>query len=1041
MCHGDSARVAATGKPGLETTDDHFKSAPPRSTAVPGVPATQAHLTHVYSGTVAKAIACADCHPTPATGDQSGAHRDGAISLSFSALAKAGGTNVIYSGPTSYSCSATWCHGDNFVDPGGNIKGAVTQPSWSATDGAAKLCNGCHKQPPTDPVHTTINSRSRTATSYCYDCHPQTVDSFGNVIVTGTASDKHINGDYDTTVTCTSCHGMPPTTPDERANGNDPNGVGNHVAHAVTPTIFATKYGCAQCHPDNTGNDLHANGTPDMSFTGIAAGTGWNGGTSTCGTSYCHGSGSGTAPLYKDGLPIGPTSRAQSLWGGTTGTTPPVWTDGTDVFKACTSCHGAPPTAASAGHPSNTRCDDCHPAGATPTTGVPAGITAPSALLGTHVDGHLDVLRTGCTACHGDYGSDGVAPGDLKAAPGYNVNVGRDAAGLTTGGTQIGGHNAHLQRTDLRTGLVRCDECHVVPAANDTAHANGVAAVDMAGALSTTAKVGGLTPSYSGGSCSSVYCHGAAYTARGAVYAGSNAAPSWIGGTAARACGTCHRVAPNNTVHTNANNPAAPQNCNACHGAAYDCDVNRAPLGTCQVDPALHINGVGNFPTGCSDCHGQPPATGSHVAHATTSLRAVALDCDSCHGTKPASGSITHADGVKAIGWSALATANATTATPGVTPAGFTTPVSCSNYCHAPGDAAVYGGLKRPITWDSGTVACDACHGAPPPVTTTAGVDHPQNPFCYSCHGAGYDLGGLTVGALGTHLDTTLQKPANGCTACHGVLAGVGGAAVTSAGPTVAPGYNGTGVDTTGDTLTTARGVGAHDGHVRKTNLRSAALPCDECHSGAVPVAGDTAHANGTVAQAFGALAKTGGVTPGWDGTTCSATYCHGNFKNGNGQFVMPAAPTSAPTGVIVAALGANAEHITWTAAAGANLYYVERGTSGTGPWVGVGTTAATRYVDIGLAPSTAYYYRVSAWTAGGFGPVSAMANATTAANGTAGAQRTDIAGGAAAASVGIDGMSDVITQTSYTFGTTVNQNMALGRRGTRRSRRSARSG
>ena len=61
---------------------------------------------------------------------------------------------------------------------------------------------------------------------------------------------------------------------------------------------------------------------------------------------------------------------------------------------------------------------------------------------------------------------------------------------------------------------------------------------------------------------------------------------------------------------------------------------------------------------------------------------------------------------------------------------------------------------------------------------------------------------------------------------------------------------------------------------------------------------------------------------------------------------------------------------------------------------------------------------------------MSTTANATTAANGTTGAQRTDIAGGVAAAVLGIDGSSDVVTQTSYTFSTTANQNMALGRTG-----------
>ena len=93
-------------------------------------------------------------------------------------------------------------------------------------------------------------------------------------------------------------------------------------------------------------------------------------------------------------------------------------------------------------------------------------------------------------------------------------------------------------------------------------------------------------------------------------------------------------------------------------------------------------------------------------------------------------------------------------------------------------------------------------------------------------------------------------------------------------------------VDSHGNQSVAARGVGAHAAHVNQATFRSAPLACAECHAGVVPPPGDTTHANGTVAFAFGALAKSaiaGGVAPvpTWDGTSCANTYCHGAFKNG----------------------------------------------------------------------------------------------------------------------------------------------------------------
>ena len=71
------------------------------------------------------------------------------------------------------------------------------------------------------------------------------------------------------------------------------------------------------------------------------------------------------------------------------------------------------------------------------------------------------------------------------------------------------------------------------------------------------------------------------------------------------------------------------------------------------------MNGVGEFPTGCTYVPRPAAATGAHLAHVNqTDLRSARSTCDNCHGTMPPAKDITHADGVKLVGWSTLATGN-----------------------------------------------------------------------------------------------------------------------------------------------------------------------------------------------------------------------------------------------------------------------------------------------------------------------------------------------------------------------------------------------
>ena len=103
-----------------------------------------------------------------------------------------------------------------------------------------------------------------------------------------------------------------------------------------------------------------------------------------------------------------------------------------------------------------------------------------------------------------------------------------------------------------------------------------------------------LTPSYAGGGgqCSATYCHGASFTV---ATQGTNTRPSWTDGTyLANAAGTknsadcnkCHRSPGNVATH---GTYTIGTDCSGCHGH--------------NGSGPTHIDGIGDYPTGCDSCH------------------------------------------------------------------------------------------------------------------------------------------------------------------------------------------------------------------------------------------------------------------------------------------------------------------------------------------------------------------------------------------------------------------------------------------------------
>jgi predicted CxxxxCH...CXXCH cytochrome family protein len=144
---------------------------------------------------------------------------------------------------------------------------------------------------------------------------------------------------------------------------------------------------------------------------------------------------------------------------------------------------------------------------------------------------------------------------------------------------------------------------------------------------------------------------------------------------------------------------------------------------------------------------------------------------------------------------------------------------------------------------------------------------------CRTCHGASYTGGTSKVSCRTCH--TEVLGPEH-CNVCHG-------SATNSAPPR----------DLSGNTATTFRGVGQHQIHVMGT-ARTAAVGCSDCHVLPVESIYDPNHIDANPVQAEVSLGNglaaraTVGVTPVpvyyTSSTACGNTYCHGQFRNGNGD-------------------------------------------------------------------------------------------------------------------------------------------------------------
>ncbi|MEI6226835.1 MAG: CxxxxCH/CxxCH domain-containing protein [Deltaproteobacteria bacterium] len=156
-------------------------------------------------------------------------------------------------------------------------------------------------------------------------------------------------------------------------------------------------------------------------------------------------------------------------------------------------------------------------------------------------------------------------------------------------------------------------------------------------------------------------------------------------------------------------------------------------------------------------------------------------------------------------------------------------------------------------------------------------------PRCNTCHGAGYGGQATAPSCNACHAAAGWANWQQSCSFCHGEKS-----ARTKAGYDFAahPEWSAPPDDVNGR-LTGLNGaaVGAHQKHVASLpgSIRQP-IACSECHD---PIPATAIHfLNHSLDLPFGPLSRSQGAVPLWNASTltCSANYCHGNFKFGNVQ-------------------------------------------------------------------------------------------------------------------------------------------------------------
>ncbi|MBI5511367.1 MAG: CxxxxCH/CxxCH domain-containing protein [Deltaproteobacteria bacterium] len=657
------------------------------------------------------------------------------------------------------------------------------------------------------------------ASAACALCHAPTAGP--NLTVADVST--HVDGVVQATDgTCANCHGSATTSappPDvDRAVDTTSLTVGAHQSHLFALSGIARPVSCSECHVvPQHLNDPGHVDTPRPAELSFGR----------------LASSAGARPSFDALAAICNNTYCHGATLGSGYLPEPIWTvvDGTQA--ACGTCHGVPPAGT---HPADDHCELCH----LPTAGPVQVIADPT----THIDGIVQAA-VDCDTCHGQNGN---------SAPPLDLQGLSETTRLT-----VGAHQTHLGGGSS-SKPVACTECHRVPVTLDQAgHVDTATPAEIAFGPVASAR---HRPRFVSPACQDTRCHNGA----GATVP----SPAWnvVDGSQA-ACGACHGTPPSTTAH---------QTTAACG----NCHLPTAGAGLTIAERTTHVDGILQVSDAdCGTCHGSnanpapppdldgsadasDPQVGAHAVHLNGGAVSAAVGCTTCHRVPVNLNDPGHVDTARPaeVVFSGRAVAHQSA------PIYRALTATCNgSYCHG---AASSGGTNPDPIWNAPQSAlCGSCHGLPPD------PPHPQGTRCGLCHpptvAASFDYANPATAADPTiadrsrHVDGVVDvNDRVPCQSCHGTA--------TNAAPPA---------DLAG--ASSSAKVGAHQQHLSGAT-RSKAVACGECHNTVNPTTpSQPGHYDSALPAEviFGALAKTGGLRPTWNGTACGTTWCHGASLTG----------------------------------------------------------------------------------------------------------------------------------------------------------------
>lgn len=857
---------------------------------------------------------CDGCHGNPPVTNVVGAP-DGLATPAQNALAGGAGAHAMHGSLPLIGNNCNSCHNlSNTAMPSNDLEISFNAFGGQVTTGTFTGYTNSVNGPKWKVTGGTVLVKSNVQAVVCSNlyCHGGGSSSPARAALGGA---NNTTPDWEGTAICGDCHGVD--------SANSPTG-GSHVRHAQTVAALT----CESCHGVTNDNGTHvnaavswkldranpvvgANATYNNLSSGSIAGLAPHASYQSCNNVYCHStvqSGNGTgAPAYKS-----------VQWGATAGS------------LGCSGCHqdmatDAAPTGSHLKHanPSvgmNVPCGYCHQDG-----GDGTAIHADGAVFvnfTSYVGGDYSVgvaYLTGkqkpagsaafgtcaTTFCHGTADSPvWGAPGPLACNVCHSAKV--DDVSWS------GRHKTHYNYSTMPTSYTQtvtdlstadkyrfnCAHCHddnvakhsLKPASDNSAARVffGISSATPASSSKRGLYVAG-TPQgatdngfkFTAGSCNTSYCH-----SNGRGGAPLNAALNWI------------------------STPTAGSNCLYCH----DGKSATAAATTLSGKHDKHMNPLNNAMMGtgngfnCVDCH-SPVITNSNNTTIANKGKHV--------------NAVLNYSGARALKRNYVAGSG-----------------SCSTYCHSNGNpnAVVFVSMTGSKVWTgAGTITtCNKCHGrststgypdyvsgGPNTATSNNHAGHmsglTDTLACADCHRRSVDTlainkfrpystmhlsGGPNVNFntaktnIGSKasVSTVGQQVTCSTVVCHGQGAPIWGTTTTAhqcqkchgsrtqaftnfSAPQVAPGYGGTGTDTsmTKSAPTDPR-VGAHQRHLL-TNVLSAPVKCGECHVTVTAIRSANHWNYSTATLTFNGRATANGHTPSVSRSAgimqCSNVNCH----------------------------------------------------------------------------------------------------------------------------------------------------------------------